>query len=127
MTTKLFVAGIPYKNAGGQSFTDTELQDHFSQCGTVVSAKIIRDRDTGLSRGFGFVEMATAEEAQKAIDMLNNQPLEGRLISVRFSEEKPAGERTGGGMGGRGGDRRDGGNAGGGFQRRSFAPRTNRF
>jgi RNA recognition motif-containing protein len=92
-TKKLFVSGIAYRTQAGTQLGDAELGAFFAGAGTVTSAKIITDRDTGLSRGFGFVEMNTVEEAQKAIDMYNGQEMEGRAITVRFSEERPAGER----------------------------------
>ena len=94
MGTKLYVGGLPY------STTDQQLQELFSQQGSVTSAKVITDRYTGQSRGFGFVEMATGEEAQKAISALNGTEMGGRTITV--NEARPQ-ERTGGGGGG--GDR----------------------
>ena len=96
MGTKLYVGGLPY------STTEQQLQELFSQQGSVTSAKIITDRYTGQSRGFGFVEMATAEEAQKAITALNGTQLDGRTLTV--NEAKPQEKRTGAGdRGGRGG------------------------
>jgi RNA recognition motif-containing protein len=126
-TKKLFVSGIAYRTQAGSQLGDAELNAFFAAAGTVTSAKIITDRDTGLSRGFGFVEMATVEEAQKAIDMFNGQEMEGRAITVRFSEERPAGERRSFGNGGgrrvnytdrNGGS--DRGGFGGGSRRRDF-------
>ncbi len=126
-TKKLFVSGIAYRTQAGTQLGDAELGAFFASAGTVTSAKIITDRDTGLSRGFGFVEMSTIEEAQKAIDMFNGQEMEGRAITVRFSEERPAGERRafaprrvnysdrGGNAGGS-----DRGGFGGGQRRRDF-------
>ena len=67
---------------------DTELNELFSSYGTVTSAKVIIDRETGRSRGFGFVEMASDEEAGKAISALNNKNIEGRLMSVAEAREK---------------------------------------
>lgn len=84
-TNKLFVGSLPY------SITDSQLQDHFSQCGTVLSAKVITDRYTGQSKGFGFVEMSTPQEAQDAIAKLNNSSLGGRSIIV--SEARPQEKR----------------------------------
>ncbi len=81
MPNKLFVAGFPY------ALTEQELNDAFSKAGTVVSAKIINDKDTGRSRGFGFVEMSTQEEADAAIQMWNGQDLGGRRVTV--NEARP--------------------------------------
>ena len=82
MAKNLFVGGIAF------SSTDEVLHDAFAQAGTVVSAKIIMDRDTGRSRGFGFVEMATEEEAQAAIQMWDGKELDGRAISVKEAQPK---------------------------------------
>ncbi len=95
MGTKLYVGSLPY------STTEQQLQELFAQHGTVQSAKIITDRYTGQSRGFGFVEMATGEEAQKAITALNGAPMGGRTLVV--NEARPQEKR--GGFGGGGGDR----------------------
>src|SRR2546427_9504137 len=92
MGTKLYVGGLPY------SSTEQQLQELFSQHGSVTSAKIITDKYTGQSRGFGFVEMATAEEAQKAITALNGTQMNGRTITV--NEARPQEKRPGGGGGG---------------------------
>jgi RNA recognition motif-containing protein len=81
MSTKLFVGKLSYGT------TDQQLSDHFSQAGTVTSAKVITDRYSGQGKGFGFVEMATEEEAKKAMDQLNNSDLDGRSIVV--NEAKP--------------------------------------
>ena len=94
MGTKLYVGGLPY------STTEQQLQELFTQHGSVTSAKVITDRYTGQSRGFGFVEMATGEEAQKAISALNGTEMGGRTITV--NEARPQ-ERTGAGGGGGGG------------------------
>lgn len=83
--TKLYVGGVPY------SSTEETLSAHFSQAGEVLSAKIISDRMTGRSRGFGFVEMATDEGAKKAIEMFNGQPFEGRNLIV--NEARPLEDR----------------------------------
>src|SRR5438132_5157250 len=96
MGTKLYVGGLPY------SSTEQQLQELFSQHGSVTSAKIITDRYTGQSRGFGFVEMATSEEAQKAITALNGTQMNGRSITV--NDARPQEKRPGGG-GGEGADR----------------------
>ncbi len=92
MSTKLYVGGLPY------STTEAELSELFAPQGAVESARVITDKFTGQSRGFGFVEMATAEEAQKAITALNGTQLGGRSITV--NEAKPQenrGSRFGGG------------------------------
>lgn len=81
MAKKLFVGSLPW------SVDDQKLGDLFSQAGTVVSAMVLKDRDTGRSRGFGFVEMSSDEEADKAIEMLNGSDIEGRKIVV--NEAKP--------------------------------------
>jgi RNA recognition motif-containing protein len=86
MANKLFVGGLPY------STTDEELKEAFMQAGNVSSANVIMDKMTGRSKGFGFVEMATDEEAQAAIAMWNGQELGGRRIKVdeaRPREDKP--------------------------------------
>src|SRR5207253_11393510 len=95
MGTKLYVGGLPY------SSTEQQLQELFSQHGSVTSVKIITDKFTGQSRGFGFVEMATGEQAQKAISALNGTQMDGRTITV--NEARPQEKRTGGGGGGYGG------------------------
>jgi cold-inducible RNA-binding protein len=93
MNKKLYVGGLAY------SVTDDQLQQHFSTHGKVESAKVIMDRDSGRSRGYGFVEMGTQEEAEKAIAALNGTQMEGRNITVNIS--KPREDRPSGG-GGRG-------------------------
>ncbi|OGG30081.1 RNA-binding protein [Candidatus Gottesmanbacteria bacterium RIFCSPLOWO2_01_FULL_49_10] len=95
MGTKLFVGGLSFDT------TDQSLSDAFAQAGAVVSAKVIIDRMSGRSKGFGFVEMASADEAQKAIDLWNGKPLDGRNVVV--NEARPMEPRTGGGGGYRGG------------------------
>ncbi len=111
MGKKLYVGNLPF------SATDQVLFDTFSQCGTVDSAKIITDRETGRSKGFGFVEMATDAEAQEAITKFNGANYEGRPITV--NEARPMVPREGGRFGG--GDRagRSGGGYGGGGGGRS--------
>ncbi len=104
MGTKLYVGSLPY------STTEQQLNELFSQHGTVQSAKVISDRYTGQSRGFGFVEMATSEEAQKAIAALNGTALGGRTLVVneaRPQEKRPYGGGGGGPAGGGGGEQRD--------------------
>lgn len=95
MNKKLYVGGLPY------SVTEDKLQEIFSAHGTVESARVITDRFTGRSRGFGFVEMSSEEEAQTAIDSLNGSDLDGRSLTV--NEARPQENRGGGGGGG--GDR----------------------
>ncbi len=85
MSTKLYVGSLPY------STTDAQLTDLFSQHGAVTSARVIADKFTGQSRGFGFVEMATSEEAQRAIAALNGTKLEQRTLVV--NEAKPQEKR----------------------------------
>ena len=102
MGKKLYVGNLPF------SASDESLQQIFAQVGTVESAKIIQDRDTGRSKGFGFVEMATDQEAADAITKFNGADYEGRPMTV--SEARPQAPREGGrggfgGGGGRGGDR----------------------
>jgi len=82
MAKKLYVGGLPY------STNDEELRTHFAQAGTVESASVVTDRETGRSRGFGFVEMASDEEAQKAIEMFNDSDLGGRNITVNEARPK---------------------------------------
>jgi RNA recognition motif-containing protein len=106
---KLYVGNLAY------SVRDDSLHQAFSQFGTVTSAKVMMDRDTGRSKGFGFVEMGSDAEAQSAINGMNGQALEGRAIVVneaRPREERPGGFGGGGGGGSRGGY--GGGGAGGG-------------
>lgn len=79
MTNKLFIGSLSY------NVTDAQLQEHFAKVGKVLSAKVITDRSTGLGKGFGFVEMETPEETQKAITELNNTSLDGRNIAVKES------------------------------------------
>ena len=110
MASYLFVGGLAYK------VTDEELNEFFATVGTVTSAKVIVDKYSNQSKGFGFVEMSTDEEAKKAIDELNGKELEGRPIAI--SEARPREERkpSGGGYGGGGGGRdqnRSGGGSGG--------------
>ena len=103
MSSKLYVGGLPY------SVTDGRLQEIFEAHGTVESARVISDKFTGQSRGFGFVEMGSGGEAQKAIETLNGTQLDGRTLVV--NEAKPMVKREGGGGGGGGGrgDRNGGG------------------
>ena len=80
MDNKLYVGNLPY------SFRDTDLQDAFGPFGEVTSANVAMERDTGRSRGFGFVQMATAEQAQAAIDGLNGKPIGGRGLVVNVAK-----------------------------------------
>jgi cold-inducible RNA-binding protein len=105
MGKKLYVGNLPF------SATDQISTDTFAQCGTVTSSKIIMDRDSGRSKGFGFVEMATEEEAKNAITQFNGADYDGRPMTV--NEARPMEPRTGGG----GGDRGGRGNGGGGGSR----------
>jgi len=98
MENKLYVGNLPY------AATEDDLKNHFSQAGTVTSTALIKDRATGRAKGFGFVEMSTDEEAQKAISMFNGQNFMGRVLTVNIAkprEEKP--RNFGGGRRGEGG------------------------
>jgi hypothetical protein len=109
MGKKLYVGNLPY------SVRDGDLEQAFGQFGAVTSAKVMMERDTGRSKGFGFVEMGTDEEAVAAVNGMNGQPLGGRSIVVneaRPMEDRPP--RTGGFGGGGGGRREGGGGYGGG-------------
>src|SRR2546429_8959754 len=106
MAKKLYVGNLGY------AVTDSDLLKMFEPHGTVESAQIIMDRDTGRSKGFGFVEMKSDQEAQAAIAALNGKDMEGRALIVNEARPRPEGGRGGGGGGG-GRDRRGGG--GGGF------------
>jgi cold-inducible RNA-binding protein len=109
MGNKLYVGNLPY------SFRDEDLQQAFSQYGTVNSAKVMMERDTGRSKGFGFVEMGSPAEAQAAIQGMNGQQNGGRALVV--NEARPMEPRSGGGgggFGGGGGGRGFGGGGGGG-------------
>ncbi len=118
MGSKLYVGNLPF------SITEQALKDLFAAHGSVASARIITDRDTGRSKGFGFVEMGSDDEAQASIDTLNGQEFEGRKLVV--NEARPQEPRSGGGgfgggrggdRGGRGGDRGGRGGFGGGGNR----------
>jgi cold-inducible RNA-binding protein len=110
MAKNLYVGNLSYDTTQGR------LQEMFEEFGEVVSANVITDRDTGRSRGFGFVEMANEDEANAAIDALNGQEVDGRTLTV--NEARPRAPRSGGGDrgGGRGG--RGGGRGGGGYRDR---------
>ena len=94
MNKKLYVGGLSY------SVTDSQLQAMFAGHGTVESAKVVTDRDSGRSRGFGFVEMGTQEEAEKAIAALNGSQMGGRSLTVNVSKPREDNGRGGGGRGG---------------------------
>ena len=136
MGNKLYVGNLPY------SVRDGDLEQSFGQFGTVTSAKVMMERDTGRSKGFGFVEMGSDAEAQAAINGMNGQPLGGRSLVVneaRPMEPRPprsggggygggggggyggGGREGGGGYGGGGGGRREGGGGYGGGGRREGA------
>ncbi len=104
MGNKLYIGGLPF------STTDGQLEEMFSAHGTVESARVITDRFTGQSRGFGFVEMGSSNEAQKAIESVNGTEIEGRTLTV--NEARPQEKRSGFGD-----DRRGGGGGGGGGRR----------
>ena len=105
MSMKLYVGNLSFQTSS------SDLQDLFGQAGTVESASVVEDRDTGQSRGFGFVEMSSREEGEAAIQQLNGKEVGGRALNV--NEAKPRENRGGGGGGGRGGFG-GGGNRGGG-------------
>jgi len=110
MGNKLYVGNLPY------SVRDEDLQQSFGQFGSVTSAKVMMERDTGRSKGFGFVEMGSDAEAQAAINGMNGQPLGGRSVVVneaRPMEARPP--RSGGFGGGSGGGGYGGGGGGGGY------------
>src|SRR3954470_8795425 len=110
MGKKLYVGNLAY------GVTDSDLEKMFAAHGTVQTAQVIMDRDTGRSKGFGFVEMSSDEEAQAAIAALNGQDHEGRALTV--NEAKPREDRPRGGGGGGGGRGGYGGGGGGGGGRR---------
>jgi cold-inducible RNA-binding protein len=97
MARKLYVGNLPYDTG------EQDLQALFGQAGTVESVSVMRDMATGRARGFAFVEMASEEDAQKAIEQLNNRELGGRNLTVNEARPKPQGS---GGYGGGGGTRR---------------------
>jgi len=95
MSQKLYVGGIAF------STTSEGLRQFFAQSGTVVSASVVTDQFSGQSRGFGFVEMSTPEEAQQAVTQLNERQLDGRSLKVEVAKPKGDKPRSGGGFGGR--------------------------
>ena len=109
MSMKLYVGNLAFTTSS------QDLQELFAQAGTVESASVVEDRDTGRSRGFGFVEMSSKEEGESAISQFNGKEVNGRALNV--NEAKPRENRGGGGRGGYGGNRGGGGgygNRGGG-------------
>src|SRR5579872_309114 len=109
MSNKLFVGNLSFNT------TENDLQDAFAAFGTVTETNLMMDRTTNRPRGFGFVTMSSAEEAQKAIEALNGRPLDGRDLTVNVA--RPREERTGGGGGGGGGGGRREYSGGGGRSR----------
>src|SRR5436305_2467676 len=114
MGKKLYVGNLPY------TVTDSELQQMFEAHGSVTSAQVVMDRDTGRSKGFGFVEMGTDAEAQAAITAMNGTPLEGRPLTVNEARPKEPRSGGGGGYGGGGGGGGRGGYGGGGGGRGGY-------
>ncbi len=117
MSMKLYVGNLSFAT------TSSDLNEMFSQAGTVESATVITDRDTGRSKGFGFVEMSSREEGEDAIQKFNGQEVQGRALTV--NEARPREERSGGGGGGRGGY--GGGSGGGGGSRGGYGNRDRRY
>ncbi|GAB2462983.1 hypothetical protein GCM10027082_13330 [Comamonas humi] len=114
MSNKLYVGNLSY------SVRDADLEQQFSAFGTVQSAKVMMERDTGRSKGFGFVEMGSADEAQAAINGMNGQPMGGRNLVVNEARPmEPRPPRSGGGFGG-GGGYGGGGRGFGGGDRRGY-------
>jgi RNA recognition motif-containing protein len=111
MEAKLYVGNLPF------TVGDADLQSLFSQAGTVKSAQVIKDRASGRSKGFGFVEMSSSDEAQGAITMFHGKDFSGRALTVNLA--RPREERPGGGGFRSGGGRRLGG-GGGGERRRDY-------
>ena len=109
MGNKLYVGNLPY------SVRDEDLQQSFGQFGAVTSAKVMMERDTGRSKGFGFVEMASDAEAQAAINGMNGQPLGGRSVVVNEARPMEARPPRTGGFGGGGGGYGGGAGGGGGY------------
>ena len=113
MSTKLYVGNLPYQT------TEADLQTLFEGSGQVASINVVRDRATGQARGFAFVEMNSADDAQRAIDQLHNAQFGGRTLTVNEARPRPAGGGGGGGPRGGGG----GGFGGGGGAGRRREPR----
>lgn len=117
MNKKLYVGSLPF------SVTEEELHNLFSAFGAIESVRIITDKFTGQSKGFGFVEMASADEAKKAIDGMNGKQLNGRTLIVNEARPEQRRERSFSGNGGGGGGERWGGGGGGGDEGRPRRPR----
>ncbi|KAL6616606.1 hypothetical protein ACP70R_038876 [Stipagrostis hirtigluma subsp. patula] len=111
MSTKLFVGGLSWNT------NDQSLKDAFSSFGEVSEARVITDRETGRSKGFGFVNFMNSEDAKNAMSSMDGQDLEGRSVRVNFANDRPSGPRGGGGYGGGG---YGGGGAGYGGGNQSF-------
>ena len=111
MSTKLYVGNLSFDT------TEMDLQDHFAQAGSVTEAALMQDKFTGKSRGFAFVTMSSAEEAQKAISMFHGQNFQNRALTV--NEARPREDRPGGG----GGPRKSYGGGGGGGERGGYQKR----
>ena len=107
MSNRLYVGNLPFHA------TEDLLSQHFASCGGVTSVSVVLDRETGRSRGFGFIDMESAEAAQKAIAELDGRDMDGRALRVRIAEDR----KPGGGGGGGGGYRGGGGGGGGGGYR----------
>ena len=112
MEAKLYVGNLPYNTA------DADLESMFSAAGTVKSAQVNKDRESGRSKGFGFVEMSSSDEANAAISMFHGKDFNGRPLTVNLA--RPREERSGGGGGFRGGGRRQGGGGGDRERRRDY-------
>lgn len=108
MSSKLFVGGLSWGT------DDNGLRDAFADFGDVVDAKVITDRETGRSRGFGFVTFSSPDDATSARDAMNGAELDGRTLNVDIAKERSGGNDRGGDRGGRGGDRGGRGGYGGG-------------
>ena len=113
MSQNLFIGSLAYAT------TDDSLKAFFEQIGEVASAKVITDRESGRSKGFGFVEFVNEDDNQKAVDQLNGKDLDGRAIAVSIARPKEDRPQGGNGGGYRGGNDR-GGNGGGSFRQRSW-------
>jgi len=111
MGNKIFVGGLAWAT------TDDSLRAAFSPCGEIVESKVVMDRDTGRSRGFGFVTFADAEGARKAVETMDGVSVDGRNVRVNEAHDKPRAGGGGGGGGGRGGYGGGGGGGGGRSQR----------
>src|SRR5687767_13594874 len=121
---KIFIAGLPY------DLDDAELEEIFEKFGKVVSAKVAMDRETGKSKGFGFVEMPNEVEAKDAIESLNDISLGKKPLIVKQAEDKPGGGGSHGGggyRGGGGGGYRGGGGGGDRDRRPPSGPRDRRY